>query len=120
MTSQAFYSASVCLADSLCQNVIPDENILLRQFLPITTLHFIFTFKFAACALPHEVSLVQAEYLSCMLIFLSLHLLNNNYLNIRSSVISITSAQSGYYTCSVKSEKLIEVDEGTFMPQYIP
>lgn len=64
------------------------------------------------CCLSHQVSLVQTEYISCRLIFLPLHFLNNNSLNLMSSLISVYSP----HTCFVKSEKLIEVNEGKKAP----
>lgn len=67
MTSQAFsLSPSVSHTDSLCQNVIPDENILfaaLSQFLPVTTQNFILAFKICCMPLPHLASLASTEYI---------------------------------------------------------
>lgn len=57
--------------------------------------------------------------------FLSLGFLNNNYLRISLSVISIYQSKWKHFPhiCFVKSERLVEVgggQKGTFMPQYIP
>lgn len=117
MTSEAFsLSLFGCLTRRLCVKMSSHMKISycwMRQFLPITTPYFIFTFKAAALlCLSHQVSLVQTEYISCRLIFLPLHFLNNNSLNLMSSLISVYSP----HTCFVKSEKLIEVNEGKKAP----